>query len=158
MNITELLRFAVEESASDIHVSVGNPPIVRIHGDMKKLDHPVLADDEVHRMIYDIMNDNQRKDFEEMHELDFSFELGDVGRFRVNAFLQRRGKGAVFRTIPTEILSMEQLGVASHHEKTVRVRKRAGPGDRAHWEWQVDDPGVDGGSHQRQRRGAHPDR
>ena len=111
MDITELLRFAVEESASDVHVSAGNPPIVRIHGDMKKLDHSVLAEDEVHRMIYDIMNDNQRKDFEEMHELDFSFELGDVGRFRVNAFLQRRGKGAVFRTIPTEILSMEQLGL-----------------------------------------------
>ncbi|MDA2929516.1 type IV pilus twitching motility protein PilT [Acidobacteria bacterium AH-259-O06] len=111
MDITQLLRFAVEEGASDIHISAGEPAIVRIHGDMKKLDHPRLAEEDVHRMVYDIMTDNQRKDFEELHELDFSFELGDIGRFRVNVFLQRRGKAAVFRTIPTKILSLEELGL-----------------------------------------------
>ena len=87
MDVTELLRFAIEEGASDVHLSAGSPPIVRIDGDMKRLDYPELKDEEVHRMIYDLMNDNQRKNFEELHELDFSFELGDIGRFRVNAFL-----------------------------------------------------------------------
>jgi len=110
MDITELLRFAVSEKASDIHVSSGEPPIMRIHGDMKRLDHPALSDDDVHRMVYDIMSDNQRKDFEELNELDFSFEMGS-SRFRVNAFIQRRGKSAAFRVIPTTILSMEQLGL-----------------------------------------------
>ena len=110
MDITELLRFAVTETASDVHVSSGEPPILRIHGDLKRLDHPALSPDDVHRMIYDIMNDKQRKDFEELNELDFSFEMGN-NRFRVNAFLQRRGKAAAFRTIPTTILSLEQLGL-----------------------------------------------
>ena len=76
MDITELLRFAVSEEASDIHVSSGEPPIMRIHGSMKRLDHPALSQDDVHRMIYDIMSDKQRKDFEESNELDFSFEMG----------------------------------------------------------------------------------
>ncbi|MEE8161498.1 MAG: type IV pilus twitching motility protein PilT [Acidobacteriota bacterium] len=111
MNITQLLQFAVTEGASDVHISAGEPPMVRIHGDMQKLEYDPLQDEEVHRMIYDIMSDNQRKNFEELHELDFSFELGDIGRFRVNAFLQRRGKAAVFRTIPTQILSFEELGL-----------------------------------------------
>ncbi len=122
MDITELLRFAVSEEASDIHVSSGEPPIMRIHGSMKRLDHPALSGDDVHRMIYDIMSDKQRKDFEELNELDFSFEMGD-NRFRVNAFIQRRGKSAAFRVIPTTILSLEQLGLPSilkqlcEHEK-----------------------------------------
>ena len=110
MDITELLRFAVTEDSSDVHVSSGEPPILRIHGDLKRLDHPALSPDDVHRMIYDIMNDKQRKDFEELNELDFSFEMGN-NRFRVNAFLQRRGKAAAFRTIPTTIMSLEQLGL-----------------------------------------------
>ncbi len=110
MDITELLRFAVSEEASDIHVSSGEPPIMRIHGDMKRLDHPALTGDDVHRMVYDIMGDKQRKDFEELNELDFSFEMGN-NRFRVNAFVQRRGKSAAFRVIPTTILSLEQLGL-----------------------------------------------
>ena len=111
MDVTELLRFAIEEGASDVHLSAGSPPIVRIDGDMKRLDYPELKDEEVHRMIYDLMNDNQRKNFEELHELDFSFELGDIGRFRVNAFLQRRGKAGVFRSIPNQIASLEELGL-----------------------------------------------
>lgn len=110
MDITELLRFAVSEEASDIHVSSGESPIMRIHGDMKRLDHPALTGDDVHRMVYDIMEDKQRKDFEELNELDFSFEMGN-NRFRVNAFVQRRGKSAAFRVIPTTILSLEQLGL-----------------------------------------------
>ncbi len=122
MDITELLRFAVSEEASDIHVSSGEPPIMRIHGSMKRLDHPALSADDVHRMVYDIMNDKQRKDFEELNELDFSFEMGN-NRFRVNAFIQRRGKSAAFRVIPTTILSMEQLGLPSILKKLCEHEK-----------------------------------
>jgi twitching motility protein PilT len=113
MDITQLLRFATEENASDVHISAGQPPILRLHGDMKKLEHPALSDEEVHRMIYDIMGDHQRKDYEEHLELDFSFEMGDIGRFRVNAFVQRLGKAAVFRSIPTKIPTMEELKLPS---------------------------------------------
>lgn len=122
MDITELLRFAVSEEASDIHVSSGEPPIMRIHGSMKRLDHPALSGDDVHRMVYDIMSDKQRKDFEELNELDFSFEMGD-NRFRVNAFIQRRGKSAAFRVIPTTILSLEQLGLPSILKKLCEHEK-----------------------------------
>lgn len=111
MDITQLLAFGVEQGASDCHLSSGEPPMMRIHGDLKKLDHPPLTKEEVHAMVYDIMNDGQRKLFEEIHDIDFSFEMGDVARFRVNVFLQRKGEGAVFRTIPTKILTLEQLGM-----------------------------------------------
>jgi len=111
MEVTQLLAFAVEQGASDCHLSSGEPPMLRIHGDLKKLDHSSLTREEVHGMVYDIMNDAQRKTFEEDHECDFSFEMGDVARFRVNVYLQRKGEGAVFRTIPTTILTLEQLAM-----------------------------------------------
>ncbi len=110
MDITQLLAFAVEQGASDCHLSSGEPPMLRIHGDLKKLDYPLLTQEEVHAMVFDIMNDAQRKAFEETHDVDFSFEMGDVARFRVNLFMQRKGEAAVFRTIPTTILSLDQLG------------------------------------------------
>jgi twitching motility protein PilT len=109
MDITQLLAFGVEQGASDCHLSAGEPPMLRVHGDLKKLDHPALTQEQVHTLVYDIMNDAQRKVFEETHECDFSFEMGSVARFRVNVFLQRKGEGAVFRTIPTKILTLEQL-------------------------------------------------
>jgi twitching motility protein PilT len=109
MDITQLLAFGVEQGASDCHLSAGEPPMIRIHGDLKKLDHPHLTKEEAHALVYDIMNDAQRKSFEETHECDFSFEMGTVARFRVNVFMQRKGEGAVFRTIPTKILTLEQL-------------------------------------------------
>ena len=111
MDISELLMFAVKQGASDVHLSSGEPPMIRVSGDMKKVKVPELTKEEVHGMIYDVMNDNQRKVFEEQYELDFSIDLGTVARFRVNTFRQRRGDGAVFRQIPTEILSVEQLGL-----------------------------------------------
>ena len=111
MDITKLLAFGVEQGASDCHLSSGEPPMLRIHGDLKKLDHPALTQEDVHGMVYDIMNDALRKAFEATHEVDFSFELGDIARFRVNVFLQRKGEGAVFRTIPSKILTLEQLGM-----------------------------------------------
>jgi len=111
VDITQLLAFAVEQNASDCHLSSGEPPMIRIHGDLKKLDHPPMEREAVHALVYDIMSDGQRKIFEETHECDFSFELGPVARFRVNVFLQRKGEGAVFRTIPTKIQTLDELGM-----------------------------------------------
>jgi twitching motility protein PilT len=111
MDITQLLQFAYQQDASDLHISAGEPPMVRVHGSMKKIKVPVLTSEQTHHMIYDIMNDSQRKSFEERSEADFSMQLGEVARFRVNVYRQNRGLGAVFRKIPTEILSLEQLGM-----------------------------------------------
>jgi twitching motility protein PilT len=111
MDITQLLAFGVEQGASDCHLSAGEPPMIRIDGELKKLDHPPLTKEQVHALVYDIMSDAQRRVFEETHECDFSFEMEKVARFRVNVFLQRKGEGAVFRTIPTKVLSLEELGM-----------------------------------------------
>ena len=113
MDITQLLTFGVQQNASDCHLSSGEPPMLRVNGDLKKLDQPALSKEEVHALVYDIMNDAQRKSFEESLECDFSFEMGGLARFRVNVFMQRRGEGAVFRTIPTKILTLEELGMPS---------------------------------------------
>ena len=110
VEIDQLLAFAVKNKASDLHISAGVPPMIRVDGDVKRINMPALSHKEVHSMIYDIMNDKQRKAYEEFFETDFSFELPDISRFRVNAFNQARGAGAVFRTIPTEILTLEELG------------------------------------------------
>ncbi|MCF6158462.1 MAG: type IV pilus twitching motility protein PilT [wastewater metagenome] len=109
MDILELLLFAKKEKASDIHISSGEPLMIRILGDIRKIDAPPLRSEEVHKILYDILNDQQRKLYEEHHELDFAIAFGDVGRFRVNAFLQQRGESIVFRTIPTTIPTLEQL-------------------------------------------------
>ena len=85
--------------------------MLRVNGDLKKLEHPALTKEDVHALVYDIMNDSQRKAFEESHECDFSFEMGAVARFRVNVFLQRKGEGAVFRTIPTKVQTIGELGM-----------------------------------------------
>ena len=109
MEISELLAFSVKNKASDLHLSAGLPPMIRVHGDIRRINVPPLNNQEVRAMIYDIMSDHQRKGYEEHLELDFSFELRDVARFRVNAFNQERGAGAVFRTIPSLVLTLEQL-------------------------------------------------
>ncbi|WP_420551090.1 type IV pilus twitching motility protein PilT [Litorivicinus lipolyticus] len=111
MDITELLAFSAKQKASDLHLSAGLPPMIRVDGDVRRINVPELDHKAVHGLIYDIMNDKQRRDFEEKLETDFSFEVPGVARFRVNAFNQNRGAAAVFRTIPTEILSMEALGM-----------------------------------------------
>ena len=109
MDITELLAFSVKNKASDLHVSAGMPPIIRVDGSMKKIDVPPMSHKEVHGLLSDIMNDRQRKIYEECFETDFSIEITDLARFRVNAFNQGRGAAGVFRTIPSKILSLEQL-------------------------------------------------
>jgi len=109
VEIDQLLTFAVKNKASDLHLSSGVPPMIRVDGDIKRINMPELSHKEVHSMIYDIMNDKQRKAYEEFFETDFSFEIPDLARFRVNAFNQARGAGAVFRTIPSTILTLEDL-------------------------------------------------
>ena len=111
MDITELLTFAHRSGASDVHLSAQEPPRVRIHGDMKRLEHPPLSANEVHDMLFDIMSDALRRAFQESNDVDFSFELGDIARFRVNVFRGRRGEGAVFRTIPTKVMTIDDLGL-----------------------------------------------
>jgi twitching motility protein PilT len=109
MDLTELLAFVVKNKASDLHLSSGLPPMVRVHGDVKRINVPPLEHKDVHGMIYDIMNDGQRKFYEENLECDFSFAVPNLARFRVNAFVQQRGAAAVLRTIPTKVLSLEEL-------------------------------------------------
>jgi twitching motility protein PilT len=109
MDIAELLAFSVKNKASDLHLSAGLPPMIRVHGDVRRINLPPLEHKDVHAMVYDIMNDGQRKQYEEMLECDFSFEIPNLARFRVNAFNQGRGAAAVLRTIPSKILSLEDL-------------------------------------------------
>lgn len=109
MEISELLAFAVKNKASDLHLSSGLPPMIRVHGDVRRINLPPLDHKDVHDMVYDIMNDGQRKIYEDTLECDFSFEIPNLARFRVNAFNQQRGAGAVFRTIPSKVLSLEEL-------------------------------------------------
>jgi twitching motility protein PilT len=111
MDITELLAFSAKQNASDLHISAGLPPMIRIDGDIRRINLPSMEHKEVHALIYEIMNDKQRKDYEELLETDFSFEVPGVARFRVNAFNHNRGAGAVFRTIPTKVLTMEDLNM-----------------------------------------------
>jgi twitching motility protein PilT len=110
MDIAELLAFSVKNQASDLHISAGLPPMLRVHGDIRRINLPAMEHKDVHGLVYDIMSDSQRKMFEENLETDFSFEIPNLARFRVNAFNQDRGAAAVFRTIPSRVLSLEELG------------------------------------------------
>jgi len=110
MDISQLLMFSVKNGASDLHLSAGESPMIRVDGEIRRINLPAMEHNEVHSMVYDIMNDKQRKTYEEFLEVDFSFELPNVARFRVNAFNHNRGAGGVFRTIPTKIETLEGLG------------------------------------------------
>ena len=110
MDIAQLLAFGVKQGASDLHLSAGLPPMIRVDGDIRRINVPEMDHKQVHDMIYDIMSDKQRKDYEEFLETDFSFQIPGLARFRVNAFNHNRGSGGVFRTIPSKILSLEDLG------------------------------------------------
>lgn len=123
MDIAELLAFSVKNKSSDLHISAGLPPMIRVDGDLRKINLPALEHKEVIKIIYDVMNDRQRKEFEEHLETDFSFEITNLARFRVNVFHQLRGAAAVFRTIPSEILSMSDLGLPSIFEEMASYPK-----------------------------------
>ena len=117
MDITELLAFSAKNGASDLHLSAGLPPMIRVDGDVRRINLPAMEHKEVHALVYDIMNDKQRKDYEEFLETDFSFDVPGVARLRVNAFNPNRGAGAVFRTIPSKVLTMEDLGMGKVFQK-----------------------------------------
>ena len=117
MDITELLAFSAKQGASDLHLSAGLPPMIRVDGDVRRINLPALDHKQVQALIYDIMNDTQRVDFEKHLETDFSFDVPGVARFRVNAFNHNRGAGAVFRTIPSKVLSMDDLGMGEVFRK-----------------------------------------
>ncbi len=120
MDIAELLAFSVKNSASDLHLSAGLPPMIRVDGDIRRINIPALDHKAVHSLIYDIMNDKQRRDYEEFLETDFSFNLPGVARFRVNAFNQDRGSAAVFRTIPSKVLSLADLNAPKFFEEVCK--------------------------------------
>jgi twitching motility protein PilT len=135
MDITELLAFSVKNKASDLHLSAGLPPMIRVDGDVRRINVPPLEHKTVHSLVYDIMNDKQRKDYEEFLETDFSFELPGVARFRVNAFNHNRGAGAVFRTIPSQVLTLEEINapkifkeISNHKKGLVLVTGPTGSG------------------------------
>src|ERR1700759_116353 len=109
MDISEMLAFVVKNKASDLHLSAGLPPMIRVHGDIRRINLPAMEHKDVHGMIYDIMNDGQRKSYEENLECDFSFAIPGLARFRVNAFVQNRGAAAVMRTIPSKVQTLEEL-------------------------------------------------
>lgn len=121
MDIAELLAFSVKNNASDLHLSAGLPPMIRVDGDMRRINVPPLEHRTVHALAYDIMNDKQRKDYEEFLETDFSFEIPGVARFRVNAYNQKRGAAAVFRTIPSKVLTLDDLNAPPIFKKIVDV-------------------------------------
>jgi twitching motility protein PilT len=110
VDIETLLAFSVKNGASDLHLSAGEPPMIRVDGDIRRINAPALQHEDVHGMVYDIMNDKQRKEYEDNLETDFSFEIPGLARFRVNAFVQNRGAGVVMRTIPSKVLTLEELG------------------------------------------------
>ena len=109
LDITQLLTFSVQQGASDLHITAGMPPMIRVDGDVRRIKMPALDHKQVHTLVYDIMNDKQRKEYEENYETDFSFEVPKLARFRVNAFNQHRGAAAVFRTVPSKVLTLEDL-------------------------------------------------
>ena len=109
MDLVEPLSFVVKSKASDLHLSPGLPPMIRVNGEVRRLNQPPLGQKEVHAMIFDVMNDGQRKIYQETLECDFSFEVANLARFRVNVLVENRGTGAVLRTVPTRILSLEEL-------------------------------------------------
>ena len=117
MDITELLAFSAKQNASDVHLSAGLPPMIRVDGDIRRLNVPAIDNNGVRKLIDDIMNDRQRRDYAERLETDFSFEMPGIARFRVNAFTQARGAGAVFRIIPSQVLSMQALGLGEMFER-----------------------------------------
>ncbi|MEE4192533.1 MAG: type IV pilus twitching motility protein PilT [Halieaceae bacterium] len=121
MDITELLAFSAKQGASDLHLSAGLPPMIRVDGDVRRINLPPMDHKQVHDLIYEIMNDKQRKDYEEFMETDFSFEVPGVSRFRVNAFNQNRGAGGVFRTIPSKVLTMDDLGMGQVFKDVAEV-------------------------------------
>jgi twitching motility protein PilT len=123
VSVQRLLRFAIEQNASDLHLSSGDSPMLRISGDLVRVELPPLSADEAHQLIFQVMNDLQRRTFQEHQEVDFAYALDENVRFRVNAFVQNRGEGAVFRLIPNKIPRLEDLGLPPVLKKLADAEK-----------------------------------
>ena len=133
--IDELFKIMNDQGASDLHLVAGSQPIIRVHGDMERVDYKSLENDELKKMLYEIAPENKIKLFEETGDIDFAYEIPDLARYRANFFQQRQGVGAVFREIPDEILTAEQLDLpggitklAMLHEGMVLVTGPTGSG------------------------------
>jgi twitching motility protein PilT len=111
LDLTAILVFAKDQGASDLHICPGLPPVLRLRGEVRPLEMPALSPDETRVAIYDLLNDEQKKRFEEMHDLDFAFEIPNLSRFRANLLVQRLGVGGVFRLVPSTVLSLEDLAM-----------------------------------------------
>ncbi len=123
MEITELLAFVMQSKGSDLHLSSGNPPLIRISGDLRPLKVDPLTGDQVKTMLYAIMTEEQRSAYEEEKDLDFAIAFGESARFRVNAFNINRGPAAVFRTIPTVIPSLDDLNAPGIFKQFAELEK-----------------------------------
>lgn len=117
MRINELLTFVIKHNASDLHISAGEPPLIRIDGDLRRLDTAPLEQKEVNELLYSVMNERQQRMFETEWEADFSINIDNLSRFRVNLFHQNRGIAGAFRTIPSQVLSIDQLGLPAHFKQ-----------------------------------------
>lgn len=126
LDFTQLLLATIEKKASDLHLTVGNPPMLRVHGSIQPLDGKTipLTQEDLHKSLYDILTEEQRKRLERDKELDFALELKNVGRFRANMFYTRRGEGAAFRYIPTKIQSLGELGLPEDTLKQLCDRRK----------------------------------
>lgn len=109
MTLTELLTWAVEEHASDLHLSAGMPPMIRVDGEMRRLNEAVMGHREVYRLIQGSMTETQQQVWEQSHECDYSFSVESLSRFRVNAFMQTRGASAAFRVVPSRVKTLDEL-------------------------------------------------
>lgn len=117
MQINELLTFVISHNASDLHISAGDAPLIRIDGDLRRLDMPALEQKQVNELLYSVMNENQQKLFETDWEVDFSINIDNLSRFRVNVFRQNRGIAGAFRTIPSQVATIDQLFLPAHFKQ-----------------------------------------
>ncbi len=121
MDIAELLAFAVKNKASDLHLSSGLPPMIRVDGDLRRLDLPALENQQLTELLYSTMNDHQRRDFEANLENDYSYVVPGLARFRVNCFHHDRGVGGAFRTIPVAVWTLEDIGAPPSFKDIINV-------------------------------------
>ena len=123
MDLTQLLAFAMQNNASDLHLSANNPPIIRVDGQLKRVKSDSLSSDEIRAMLYSVMSEEQRAVYEKDYEIDIAIAFGEKARFRVNAFTMRNGAAAVFRTIPSDIPTMEELNLPPVMRKFAELEK-----------------------------------
>jgi twitching motility protein PilT len=121
MDIAELLAFAVKNKASDLHLSSALPPMIRVDGDLRRLNLPALDNQQLTELLYSTMSDHQRRDFEANLEVDYSYAVPGLARFRVNCFHQDRGVGGAFRTIPVAVWTLEDIGAPSSFKDIINV-------------------------------------